>query len=130
MFRKYKMTWAVALSGALVLGGLAGSAFAAHPTVVLADANGVDIGPTNGNTTAVFSFDKTCSGCHTDLGTGSYGPEAPYVDIEKHSYHTQLGANEFKGWNNWNPDSPDGFKSGPAPKGKNWTQAPGHVGKW
>ncbi len=95
-----------------------------HANIVLRGPDGTPL--TDGSTTA-FSMKETCGACH---GSGTGIMAYSYDDIEKHSFHAQLAANQIKGWNPWNPDSPDKFKKGPAAKGKNWVQSPGHVGKW
>ncbi len=77
--------------------GLTGSALAQHPTVDLLDANGQPVPAVDGLAPA-YSSTRTCGGCHT------------YANIEQHSYHAQIGANQFFGWNNFNPNSPNKFK--------------------
>jgi hypothetical protein len=89
-----------------------GQAFAAHPqNITLKDSLGNEI--LDGDTTA-YSAKQTCGFCHD------------YDAIERHSFHSQLGANQHKGW--------DAFKYGNwnsvADKSKPWVQSPGHVGKW
>ena len=107
----------VMLAVMIMLFGLVGIALAAHPDIHLKDVDGNWISSAGGLQPA-FSFKQTCSGCHN------------YQEIEQHSYHTQVSANQFVGWNVWNPDSASKFKKGPAAKGKNWVQSPGHFGKW
>lgn len=102
--------------------GLAGVAFGAHPPITLRDFDGTPLDYTaidaaNGVGMA-YSSKATCGLCHE------------YDMIEKHSYHAQIGANEWKGWDSFNPDHSDKYLKGPAAKGKNWVQSPGHLGKW
>jgi len=95
-----------------------------HNNVALRDASGDLIMSTdNGDGTRsvpaaapAFSSEKTCgaAGCHD------------YKAIERHSYHAQLGANQYMGWNAWG----QGNWNSIATKGKPWVQSPGHVGKW
>ena len=97
----------------------AGSALAlVHPDVVLRGPGGEYIDLDAAGPQPAYSAKNTCGGCHT------------YANIEQHSYHVQIGANQQMGWDMWNPDSANTYKSGVAPKGKNWVQSPGHVGKW
>jgi hypothetical protein len=105
--------WLSALSVAALLVGT--QAYAGHPTgqsVVLKNHLGIDI-PVG--STEVFSFRQTCNGgCHR------------YEEVEPHMFHSQLGANEFMGWDahkygNWNSISSAGLP---------WSQSPGHIGKW
>lgn len=124
-----------AVSCAALLGVSAGVAFAAvpaHKAILLKDAAGLAItkDPTTGSATA-FSMKNTCftGGCHGQAGTGSV-MNYTYDDIERHSYHAQLGANEIRGFNPFNIDSTDAFRTGAAAPGKNWVQSPGHVGSW
>jgi len=97
----------------------AGGVFA-HPPVTLVNSAGTDIAVTAGvdDLTAAYSAKLSCGTCHD------------YDSIEQHSYHAQIGANQFVGWAPWNPNSPNAFKKGVAAKGKNWVQSPGHLGKW
>jgi hypothetical protein len=97
--------------------GLAGASFAAHPEIKLLDQDGNPI-LAGASPQAAYSAKQTCGSCHT------------YENIEKHSYHAQIGANELVGWNSWNPDSSNKYLRGVATKGKSWVQSPGHVGKW
>lgn len=97
--------------------GLAGSALAQHPQIDLLDASGTPI-PATGGLQPAYSSAQTCGGCHH------------YNQIEQHSYHSQIGANQWMGWNNFNPNSGNSFKKGVAAKGKSWVQSPGHLGKW
>lgn len=114
---KTNKRWATLLTATALVFGLAGFA-AAHQTVWLKNAAGVPIAASLGTANDAYSSTKSCAGCHD------------YAGIEKHSYHIQLAANQFLGWNIWNPDSANAYKKGPAPKGKNWVQSPGHFGKW
>ena len=124
-----------AVSCAALLGVSAGVAFAvvpAHKAILLKDAAGLAItkDPATGSAKA-FSMKNTCftGGCHGQTGTGSV-LNYTYDDIEKHSYHAQLGANEIRGFNPFNIDSTDAWRTGAGPQGKNWVQSPGHVGSW
>ena len=85
--------------------GLAGSAFAQHATVQLYDGNGDTIPFVDGGPAPAYSAKFTCGGCHT------------YANIEQHSYHAQIGANQMVGWAAWNPNSPSKFKKGVGAKG-------------
>ncbi len=89
-----------------------------HPDVTLRGPGGEYIDLDAVGPQPAYSSTNTCGGCHT------------YANIEQHSYHAQLAANQQMGWDMWNPDSTNTYKNGPAPKGKNWVQSPGHVGKW
>lgn len=104
------------LTSLMFVVGFVGSVFA-HPSVPLRDYND-DLIPAGSGLQAAYSAQTTCGGCHH------------YDEIEQHSYHAQLGANQWMGWNLFNPDSPNTYKNGVAAKGKNWVQSPGHVGKW
>jgi len=125
-----------AVSCAALIGAGAGMAFAAvpaHQAIPLKDASGVAIkkNATTGDAPA-FSMKQTCfgaTGCHGQAGSGSV-LNYTYDDIERHSYHAQLGANEIRGFNPFNIDSTDPFRTGAAAPGKNWVQSPGHVGSW
>lgn len=101
-----------------------------HQNIPLKDPSGNPIAAT-ATTNNAFSIKQTCfgtAGCH---GTASAPGNAKYTydQIERHSYHAQLGANEFRGYNPANPDG-DAWRSGAGPAGKNWVQSPGHVGSW
>lgn len=118
------------ISGAVFL--LAGAAAAYNPdhdNILLRDAGNNLIAP---GSTQAFSMKNTCGACHNGSKTApSTGRTLlSYDQIERHSYHAQLAANEQRGWNNWNPDSKDPQVSGVGPQGKNWVQGPGHVGAW
>ena len=96
-------------TAALLIGN---QAFAAHgPAITLMDAGGVAI-PTGSN--IAYSAKQTCGVCHD------------YDAIERHSFHSQLSANEHKGWNPW----VYGNLASVAAKGKPWVQGLGHTGKW
>lgn len=116
--------------GSLALAGLpvlADAAVPEHANIVLKDATGANI-PVGG--TAAFSYKQTCgtTGCHDGAGPGVL--DYSYDDMERHSIHTQLGANQFYGFNPWNPDHTNAYLTGEATQGKNWVQGAGHVGKW
>ena len=121
------------ISGAVLL--IAGTALAsnpAHDNILLRDA-----GPAGGaliapGSTRAFSMKNTCGACHNGSTIAPATGKAllSYDQIERHSYHAQLAANEQRGWNNWNPDSSDPVVNGAGPQGKNWVQGPGHVGAW
>jgi hypothetical protein len=103
----------------------------AHETIPLKNAAGTAIKATDtvGN---AYSVKTTCFGtvgCHGDVNASGKA-KFSYDDIERHSYHAQLGANEMRGWNPANPDSTDAWRQGAGPQGKNWVQSPGHVGSW
>ncbi|WP_246043891.1 cytochrome C [Geomonas edaphica] len=111
--------------------GMAMASVSAHKQILLKGPDGQPItkNVTDGSAKA-FSMKNTCfgtTGCH---GTGTGVLSYTYDDIEKHSYHAQLGANEIRGFNPFNIDSADAFRSGAGPQGKNWVQSPGHVGSW
>ena len=116
---KTNKRWVALLAATALVFGLAGFA-AAHPEIPLRDVDGAVITPpaNEGDLQPAYSAKATCGFCHD------------YDQVEQHSYHTQLAANQFFGWNIWNPDSPNAYKNGAAPKGKNWVQSPGHFGKW
>jgi hypothetical protein len=128
---KNKATRHLFAASALVVGvvGAAMAAPADHQKIVLKDPAGNAL--TQGSTTA-FSIKTTCfgaAGCHG--GAGATGNAVyTYDQIESTSYHSSLGANEFRGFNPANPDSSDAFRKGAGPKGKNWVQSPGHLGSW
>jgi len=88
-----------------------------HPSVQLLNHNGQPISAADGPATA-FSSRRTCNFCHDS------------ALIEQHSYHAQIGSNEMKGFDPFNPNSSDKYKAGVAAKGKSWVQSPGHIGKW
>ena len=100
-------------AAALVTGtqALASHADATSVPITLKDANGNVIAP---GSTAAYSAKETCGGCHD------------YNAMERHSYHAQLGANQYLGWNAWAMGNWNSI----ATKGKPWVQSPGHVGKW
>jgi hypothetical protein len=119
----------VAAVTAVALMGTAGAYAAKHEKIMLKDPAGNQL--VSGSTTA-FSIKTTCFGtvgCHGTVGATD-NTKYSYDDIERHSYHAQLGANEFRGFNPANPDSPDAWRKGPGPKGKTWVQSPGHLGSW
>ncbi len=116
LFKGHALQMALLTCLAMIF-GLAGSTFAQHPPVDLLDGNGQPVPAITGAAPA-YSAAETCGGCHH------------YDEIEQHSYHAQIGANQMVGWAAWNPNSPSKFKKGVAAKGKNWVQSPGHVGKW
>jgi len=96
------------------------------PGIILKDATGANI--PFGATTA-FSLKETCGACHDGSTYPTNG--VSYDSIEKHGYHSQMGANQLFGWDQWNPDDhTNKFKRGSGAKSKNWVQSPGHVGKW
>ena len=129
---KKNLTRVAAVSTVAALMGTAG-AYAAtkHEKVLLKDPAGNQLQA--GSTTA-FSIKTTCftADCHATatVATKTKSTDYTYDDIERHSYHAQLGANEFRGYNPANPDSSDAFRKGAGPKGKNWVQSPGHLGSW
>ncbi len=107
-----------------------------HDQIILRDASGAAIPP--GGLQNAFSAKETCGYCHnggtTPDGFDSNGqPLLSYDDIERHSYHAQLGANELVGWNTFNKSATGPFaefRKGSTPMGKNWVQGLGHFGKW
>lgn len=143
MKSRRKKGWeAVVIAATALVGLAAGAALAApsdHAGVILKDYQGYPITKNADGSASAYSIKATCfgaTGCHGGLnapGKAAY----TYDQIERHSYHTQLGANEFKGFNPYNPDaynpyanSGDKWRAGAGPQGKNWTQSPGHVGSW
>lgn len=149
-FTKKALGRTALLSGATLVFGFSGSAFAAyiqqHESIVLKDPAGTPITEMNAPGNA-FSMKTTCftTDCHGDTNAPG-NLKYTYDDIEKHSYHAQIGANEQKGYNPWNPDATvtefdkdglatgnqtaDKWRRGAGPVGKNWVQSPGHVGSW
>ena len=130
-----------AVSCAALLGVGAGMALAApqnHSAIVLKDPAGTAIVRNADGSAKAFSMKTTCftAGCHGSAGTGKAA--LTYTQIEQHSYHAQLGANEIRGFNPfnidaWNQDvnpTGDKWRAGAGPQGKNWVQSPGHVGSW
>lgn len=111
--------------------GVTGAAFAAkHEKIMLKDPANNQL--TTGSTTA-FSIKTTCfgtAGCHGDTTITGSTVKYTYDQIERHSYHASLGANEFRGFQPENPDSADAWRGGASPKNKNWVQSPGHLGAW
>jgi len=114
------------LTSTVLLFMMAGTCLAAtdpvyvHDQIILRAADGGLISSAGGLRQA-FSAKETCGACHS------------YDDIERHSYHAQLGANELVGWATYNAAATGpfaGFRKGLAPKGKNWVQGLGHFGKW
>jgi hypothetical protein len=108
-----------------------------HDQIILRGPSGggpiYDPGP--GNLATAFSVKETCGHCHNGGTTpegfdGNGNPLLSYDQIERHSYHAQLGANNLKGWNVFNLNSADKFKASATPRGKNWNQSLGHFGKW
>ncbi|NTV50412.1 MAG: cytochrome C [Geobacteraceae bacterium] len=119
------------LLASLAVGLACGTAFAAtqHTGMVLRDRAGTPITPATVNN--AFSMQATCSACHN--GTNNGGTTkllSSYSEIERHNYHAQTGSNEFRGFNPYNPDSGDAFRTGAAAPGKSWVQSPGHFGSW
>lgn len=121
MYLKRHALKIVMLTCLAFLTGMAGMAFA-HPAIPLLDEAGAAIDYSDAVTAegvaAAYSAKATCGACHD------------YDQIEKHSYHAQIGANEWRGWNPFNPNSSDKFETGVGAKGKNWVQSPSHLGKW
>ncbi|NTW98740.1 MAG: cytochrome C [Geobacteraceae bacterium] len=115
------------LLASLAVGLACGTVFAAtgHDSIVLRDKDGSAITPVTPNN--AFSMQGTCSAanCHD----GNSGRRS-YQQIEQHNYHAQVGSNEFRGFNPYNPDSGDAFRTGAAAPGKSWVQSPGHFGSW
>ena len=141
-----KVVKAAAVSSAVLFGLAAGSALAApgdHTNIVLKDWQGQEIArPADGTAAPAYSVKQTCFGstngvaCHGN-SSATNNAKFSYDDIERHSYHAQLGANEFRGFNPANPDaynqytnSGDKWRVGAGPQGKNWVQSPGHFGSW
>jgi len=127
------------LTSAVLLFMLVGSSLAltnpvyVHDQIILRGADGAPI-PYASGLQAAFSAKETCGACHDGVTLDSMGnPLLSYDDIERHSYHAQLGANELVGWATYNASTSGnfaGFRKGLAPKGKNWVQGMGHFGKW
>ncbi len=116
------------LLASMAVGLACGTVFAAgHESIVLRDRAGTAIKPDTANN--AFSMQGTCSFCHN--GTASSGTQLrSYKEIEQHNYHAQIGSNEFRGFNPYNADSTDAFRTGAASPGKSWVQSPGHFGSW
>jgi hypothetical protein len=121
-----------AASCAALLGVGTGMALAApsdHSAILLKGAGGAAIAKNADGSAPAFSIKTTCftSGCHGSAGgNASYS----YDQIEQHNYHAQIGANEIRGFNPFNIDSTDKWRTGAGPQAKNWVQSPGHVGSW
>lgn len=107
--------FAAAFTGTALLLSSTGAQAYTHDRVTLKDASGgsVVVNTTSGVGPA-YSAKETCGACHD------------YKAIERHSYHAQLGANQYMGWNAW----AYGNWNSVATKGKPWVQSPGHAGKW
>jgi len=123
-----------AVSCAALIGVGAGMALASpanHSAILLKDAGGTAIVKNADGSAKAFSMKTTCftNGCHGDSQAGGKAVYS-YNDIEQHSYHAQIGANEIRGFNPFNIDSPDKWRTGAGPQAKNWVQSPGHVGSW
>jgi len=118
------------LLAALAVGVAAGTVFAApHDQIVLRDKSQSPITATTANN--AFSMQGTCGYCHNGTNTNAAGQRMlSYNEIERHNYHASLGQNELRGFNPFNPDSADAFRTGAAAPGKSWVQSPGHVGSW
>lgn len=118
MKRYHKSIFSVTLLlTACLIFGLIGTGFAAHVPIPLLDADGNPIATPDpaGTVAPAFSVKTTCGACHGDKVT--YPQLLSYDEIENHSYHAQLGANQLAEWNSANP--------------KPWgQQSPGHFGKW
>jgi hypothetical protein len=137
-----KQALRTALSCALLIGLAAGSVLAApndHSGIVLKDYQGSAITKNADGSAKAYSVKTTCfgaTGCHG--GANAPGKAAySYDQIESHNYHAQLGANEYKGFNPYNPDAynpytnvGDKWRVGAGPVGKNWVQSSGHLGSW
>lgn len=94
--------------------GLVGTSWAAHPPIALLDAAGAPVPDTGIAAAPVFSYKTTCGACH---GNPAFPALLSYDEIEKHSFHAQLGANQLAEWN--------------SATAKPWAlQSPGHFGKW
>ena len=96
--------------------GLVGTGWAAHVPIPLLDADGNAIAtPAPGVVAPAFSVKETCGACHGDKVT--YPQLLSYDEIEKHSFHAQLGANNMKEF--------DPLAASP------WAvQSGAHFGKW
>ncbi len=131
-YKKSALAGIALFAAAFLVLGLAGTAMAIHPDIQLRDAGNVLIPATGlGDLQPAFSVRNTCGACHDGVTSGGDGlPLLSYDEIEKHSFHAQMGANQMVGWGAWNPDSGSKYLKGPAAKGKNWVQSPGHFGKW
>ena len=131
---------------AFLVFGLAGSAMALHPDIQLRTAGNAVIPAAGlGDLQPAFSVKMTCGACHdgttahevdwdvngdTVIDASDTVTLFSYDQIEKHSFHAQMGANQLNGWAAWNPDSTSKYLRGAGPKSKNWVQSPGHFGKW
>jgi mono/diheme cytochrome c family protein len=114
MKRYNKSTFSVMmLLAACLTFGLVGTSWA-HPDIPLLDAAGAPVPDTGIAAAPVFSYKTTCGACH---GDAAYPALLGYDEIEKHSFHAQLGANQMAEFDPANA--------------KPWAvQSPGHFGKW
>lgn len=114
--------------------GMACAAVSAHKEIPLKDPAGAPIVKNADGSATAFSIKTTCfgtAGCHGDGAAGASDVlKYTYDDIEKHNYHAQIGGSELKGYNPFNIDSTDPWRTGASAKGKAWVQSPGHVGAW
>ena len=123
---------ASALAGAaLLLSSTQASAYS-HAGVALRDATGAviladtidpDGVPGSGDEYKAVPASAPAFSTKESCGTGTCHD---YEAIERHSFHAQLGANQYLGWNAWATGNWNSIAS----KGKPWVQSPGHVGKW
>jgi len=114
MKKNYKscLVTACVTTAALFVGS---SAFAAHTDPIpLLDAAGSPVTVGGAADDVAYSAKETCGACHD------------YNTIERHSFHAQMGSNQFVGWNAWK----NGNINSGAFKSKPWVQSLGHIGKW
>lgn len=120
-------------AGLLLAAGPALAAISDHSNIVLKNHAGQIITDLTGTTQLenAYSVKQTCfgtAGCHGDASRTD-NAKYSYDDIEKHSYHAQVGANQLYGFNPANPDG-DAWETSASPQGKNWVQSAGHMGSW
>jgi len=109
-----------------------------HDQIILRGPDNATI-PDPGDCTATtaFSAKMTCGACHDGTSQQACGKVLlSYDEIERHSYHAQMSANELVGWATYNSGATGPtpflakFRKGSTPMGKPWVQSVGHFGKW
>jgi hypothetical protein len=132
------------LTSMVMLFMMAGNALAAtdpvyvHDHITLRGPDGAAIGtPGDCTATTAFSAKETCGACHDGTSQQACGKVLlSYDEIERHSYHAQMSANELVGWAAYNAGATGPtaflakFRKSSTPKGKPWVQSVGHFGKW